>query len=657
VLLPFFLSFLVIIHHPALFVRGCMHDDVQARTDVIVDPAPAVGVRSARQQAAAFGTGFKPLRIVLDTSRLEVNGDSQTKYCTSCTDGLTPEKRDFLVNTLLPKMTSWHSQSLTVSPSTAPLVFSGSTTCGEVTNIGAPFTTVGVEGDVIIFVQARATPGKTLAYASYCRLTTAGRPWAGYINFGPANIDPTPTALWSQLTTAIHEAAHLLGFSSTAFANYKDKTGAAWSGGITAPATVNGVQRTLVKSPRVLEIARAHYNCPTLAGVELENNGGQGTAGSHWEARIVDTEVMAGRTSNNLGALSALTLALFEDSGWYLPNYSVLATFGTPRWDWGRGAGCAFLGTKCSDWPADYGFCTKPNANGCTLSGYKGYCGALIGSTAAAPEYTYVPSQPNLVGQDEMMDSCPLMRPYSNGACSEVANAPTTNSFGEFYSTDSTSCFMGNTLLADYFSPSDQLFNLCMRFECKGPSELWVAVDKDLQPCPGDGGKITTYGPTVTKGRYIQCPANITQFCSLRNSTAFIPPAAPAPSPSLTSFVNNSLTAPYLNKLEAFTATTRGKIIVYGISGLVFVCLLVCCYCCCCKKKTRKGGYEEVDFQGRPIRKAPPENRNPAAVQPGGPPGHHGNRYPQPPPQRAWPSSTGASAGSTATTKSTGAKR
>ena len=31
----------------------------------------------------------------------------------------------------------------------------------------------------------------------------------------------------------------------------------------------------------------AHFNCSTLQGVEVENQGGGGTAGSHWERRIL----------------------------------------------------------------------------------------------------------------------------------------------------------------------------------------------------------------------------------------------------------------------------------------------------------------------------------------------------------------------------------
>jgi len=36
------------------------------------------------------------------------------------------------------------------------------------------------------------------------------------------------------------------------------------------------------------EQAMAHYNCSSLQGVEVENQGGSGTAGSHWEQRILE---------------------------------------------------------------------------------------------------------------------------------------------------------------------------------------------------------------------------------------------------------------------------------------------------------------------------------------------------------------------------------
>ena len=47
---------------------------------------------------------------------------------------------------------------------------------------------------------------------------------------------------------------------------------------------------------------------------------GSGTRASHWEARVMAGDLMVGALSSSDGrttAISDLTLALFEDSGWY----------------------------------------------------------------------------------------------------------------------------------------------------------------------------------------------------------------------------------------------------------------------------------------------------------------------------------------------------
>ena len=43
-----------------------------------------------------------------------------------------------------------------------------------------------------------------------------------------------------------------------------------------------------------LSEARTHFGCSSLNGVEVENGGGSGTAGSHWEQRIFGNEMMTG---------------------------------------------------------------------------------------------------------------------------------------------------------------------------------------------------------------------------------------------------------------------------------------------------------------------------------------------------------------------------
>lgn len=44
----------------------------------------------------------------------------------------------------------------------------------------------------------------------------------------------------------------------------------------------------MMVTPRVREEARRHFNCSKLEGAELEDQGGEGTALTHWEKRILE---------------------------------------------------------------------------------------------------------------------------------------------------------------------------------------------------------------------------------------------------------------------------------------------------------------------------------------------------------------------------------
>ncbi|KAF4020833.1 hypothetical protein G4228_012752 [Cervus hanglu yarkandensis] len=105
------------------------------------------------------------------------------------------------------------------------------------------------------------------------------------------------------------------------------------------PHTVN-----LLVTPRVVDEARKHFNCPILEGMELENQGGMGTELNHWEKRLLENEAMTGSHTQNR-VLSRITLALMEDTGWYKANYSM-----AEKLDWGRGMGCDFVRRSCKFW-------------------------------------------------------------------------------------------------------------------------------------------------------------------------------------------------------------------------------------------------------------------------------------------------------------------
>lgn len=46
--------------------------------------------------------------------------------------------------------------------------------------------------------------------------------------------------------------------------------------------------RAVVTTPNVVTSINQHFNCSRLYGAELEDDGGRGTAGSHWEQRIYE---------------------------------------------------------------------------------------------------------------------------------------------------------------------------------------------------------------------------------------------------------------------------------------------------------------------------------------------------------------------------------
>ena len=102
-----------------------------------------------------------------------------------------------------------------------------------------------------------------------------------------------------------------------------------------------GIEKQYVNSSKVIEVAKKYFNCPSIEGVELEDYGGEGTVGSHWEARILLGEYMNGLAYAE-EVISEFTLALLEDTGIYKAHYY---TGGLMRY--GKNKGCDFVYKKC----------------------------------------------------------------------------------------------------------------------------------------------------------------------------------------------------------------------------------------------------------------------------------------------------------------------
>ena len=118
-----------------------------------------------------------------------------------------------------------------------------------------------------------------------------------------------------QQTTVEHEITHALGFNPSLFVIYQDENlnTRGISNVVTNPAYQTKYE---VITPKVVEMAKLHFDCDSLRGLELEESGGQGSVGSHWEQTSMGNDLMTARVSPHM-MLSNITLGLLEDSGWY----------------------------------------------------------------------------------------------------------------------------------------------------------------------------------------------------------------------------------------------------------------------------------------------------------------------------------------------------
>lgn len=197
--------------------------------------------------------------------------------------------------------------------------------------------------DAMMMITSWPTEGGTVAWASGCRSDQFGRSTAGHMNFGPGAVGGRSYKMI--YATALHELFHALGFSGNRFPRMLAANGQTFNGvsRVSLGDAQSGVKTTtIISSPRVVAEARAHLGCNTIQGIEIEDDGGSGSGGSHWEQRVVGNEVMAPSipsTASAMGPLvSRLTLALFEDLGVYYPDYSKV----TGNYVYGRGQGCGF---------------------------------------------------------------------------------------------------------------------------------------------------------------------------------------------------------------------------------------------------------------------------------------------------------------------------
>ena len=350
--------------------------------------------------------------------------------------------------------------------------------------------------DLLIFPLIDTTMDKLiLASASHClSLKQNLMPKAGLVYLNKNLVLTKKDSSLYIKYILFHELSHVLGFNPWIIKE------------LNLAYTKNGL--TYINSERVLQKARQHFNCPTIEGIQLENQGGEGSAGAHWEARYMLGDYMISTEYSEM-VISDITLAFFEDTGFYKVNYYTGGLF-----RFGKNQGCKFFEKECvtkNGKKTDFSneFCTEAGLDFCS-SGHlsKGACYIAKYSEILEPKFRHYSDES--IGGFSAVDYCPVSYPFFDEDLNENYNYPHNCNFGEkdyfnlLEKIGKKSLCFENSLFSLYDDDEDILYNTCYEVECnKNKKEYQVSVGNTWVNCKS-GDKIVK-NPKGFSGK-IKCP-------------------------------------------------------------------------------------------------------------------------------------------------------
>jgi hypothetical protein len=404
---------------------------------------------------------------------------------------LSPTLEAYFKTEVMPYALNWFTKTLSVNPVQGKFALP-SGTCNLAT-IPSSLISPGVDADYVLFVYGNNYPTEGFAArAGACLIDPQYRNQvvAGSFELNTYYYDLAYT-LEQHIGLVIHELTHALGFASNLYPLYTKDDGTSYAASeVTGTDVKRGKSVSMITLPKVVAEGQAAYACASLTGIELEDAGGAGTAGSHWEKRILYNEYMVGDIGPTEKVFSRITLALFDSTGWYQVDYSH-----SNNLLWGAGEGCSFLDQKCvisgvAQFPE---FCDD-SASKCTFNHmHGGYC-SIVSYSSALPLYFQYFASPNVGGVDFLADYCPYVDRYSNRNCRDLGTQPNLviDAYGEEVCLDCR-CVEG-TFLKDNYVANDSIHASCVRVQSCDSTKATLKVGDATVDCPFTGGVVTIPG-------------------------------------------------------------------------------------------------------------------------------------------------------------------
>ena len=350
----------------------------------------------------------------------------------------------------------------------------------------------GIEADLIIFPFFNTlNPSSYYALSDYCVIESkSSRPIGGTIQIN-TNINTSKTNSVLFFTQVfMHEMAHIFGFLYNNFEPFL------------ITRTINGKSRTLLASPKVIQTAKRHFNCQTLEGVELEDDGNDYSKFQHWESRIMNGDLMVSLVDRVDVTISEITLAFLEDLGWYETKTYTGGLFRT-----GKNRGCSFLTGNCLSFSQTFSNDFNYNTNKINCSPSRLGWGYYIVESGYADNCPTITKNVNIDLSNYNTD-------YFPSSCSIGSALSIFYEYGGEISPNSI-CVLTKASPSDTGNKGKPYQAVCVRATCT-KNYLYLSLgDNNNVVCPRSGGLIRpaeTEGPILCPDYNLICTSEI--FCN-----------------------------------------------------------------------------------------------------------------------------------------------
>ena len=326
-----------------------------------------------------------------------------------------------------------------------------------------------------------------LAQAWTCIYSGERKPMVGIVEISPYFTLNKFDISYHMKYLLLHEITHILGFSATIFKHLN----------IIYVERKNGITKEYINSTKVIEKAKIHFNCKNIKGIELENQGQEGEAGSHWDARYMLGDYMISTNYPEM-TISDITLAFLEDTGFYKANYYTGGLF-----RYGKNQGCSFLEEDCvsmqgTSFPNE--FCIEPGGYFCGSSHInRGDCYIIEYEDIITGQFRYFDNK--YAGGFLPADYCPVSYNYYEEKYENISYYPFNCNFGlSLYPSlgeeigknsicfESTLLSSSNILNSNNANKLNESLSVCYKIGCdRKRKQINVTIGEEIITCPTKG--------------------------------------------------------------------------------------------------------------------------------------------------------------------------